>query len=581
MLLQRRLAENADAGGQEDAGCAAQVPADSTVASGPAAGVKSAVSIDEKMLSESSTCDSSSCERGVRSRPVRKLHPVGAGKNDCCPADSASSPSISGATSVKSPLNGSGHDSPLQSNRRRSARSFRATRSDDLPVASPDPVTSPKHDGVTCVSPLRQSPRRSKSHSSDTLQSPPVQDSVSSVVLKSRHASPKKTIPSDSEADSCVVGTKSSGVACNHLPIGDDVTASIPHEHKSNRYYSPAVQDGDAPPSIAEAADSKSPQKVTLSRRSSPRKKLTQDVDASDALVSREVVNSVDPKSELLSLNGSDGDDTPSPEKLPDMPHTLRRSTETVKKRALVRNRRKLSHSAEPEVEVASPKMPGSGSLTRRRNKASQDNAADAVASARRQHPNSVDENDSFSLGNFGGYSSAASIVPSGNTVSAKKRTAVQNRRKSADVSQPENKRGRVRSLEPAPRRKSHLGRPSRKSDVVGVDISSLSVSEQTKTAPEDSGRRMTRPRKCNIEPPACGNTEVGSAEEKDKPEVLQDERKLAIKGEFMETDSSSSIGLDDSSTVASTSDSVRIWLLPCYGCPPVFILFSSSTNQH
>ena len=135
-----------------------------------------------------------------------------------------------------------------------------------------------------------------------------------------------------------------------------------------------------------------------------------------------------------------------------------------------------------------------------------------------------------------------------------KKRTGVQNRRKSSYSGKPQEKRprGHAKSLEPGLSEKSSTAHSfhRRKSVVSGTGAKVESDSARDQPVHEDSGRRVTRPRKCNAQP-VPADTEAESAQLEDSPDLLQHDEELESQTEHGD--------MDGSSTAAASLDDVRV----------------------
>ena len=158
-----------------------------------------------------------------------------------------------------------------------------------------------------------------------------------------------------------------------------------------------------------------------------------------------------------------------------------------------------------------------------------------------------------------------------GATKPVKKRSRVQNHRKSSDCGQPAEKRlrGRVRSLEPSLRVKSpHVGCGRRKSDTGGARAKVPSDGVEILPDLEDSGRRVMRPRKPRSDnqcAPSAGDQEMKSIEQKHNIDLTAGGEELSIERELGDMDVSSVTGLNDSTTTA-LSDDVRTMIdFPSY----------------
>ena len=137
----------------------------------------------------------------------------------------------------------------------------------------------------------------------------------------------------------------------------------------------------------------------------------------------------------------------------------------------------------------------------------------------------------------------------------SRKRTGIQNSRKSLYSGRLEEKwpRSRVKSLEPVLCQKSSAACSPRrrKSEVSCVDAKVESDSTQNLPALEDSGRRVARPRKCNIQSTPVDMEAESNQQEDNNSDLLQHGGELTSKSEMGDR--------DGSNTAAMSSDDVRI----------------------
>ena len=287
-------------------------------------------------------------------------------------------------------------------------------------------------------------------------------------------------------------------------------------------------------PSAADAADSESSAKMQYTQHSCPKKMDISGQDkksvsaqylsiSDDVNVSADLLNNSIKQAQYTSpSSAADVDDFKSSRK------TLRTRRSCLKK---------------PD-DVASDSVSG-----RRSNK---------FVGAEADSLHMADNDENTAAKELQSWSDEAVLLSDSAAKPAKKRTGVQNRRKSSCSGQPGEKRprGRMKSLEPGLCRKSSAARGarSRKSEVGSIGAKVENDSSQNQRALEDSGRRLMRPRQCNTKPTPADDEGSKNTQTEDGPDLLQCDKDLASKQEFGDT--------DGSSTLATSSDDVRFVLL-------------------
>jgi len=280
--------------------------------------------------------------------------------------------------------------------------------------------------------------------------------------------------------------------------------------------------------SAAVIADSDSSGMTLRTRRSSPRKMDTSERDISvggDQMCVGDDVN-VDDKPLSSSCKQSEPTSTP--------PSVVTADSDCLMK--ILRTRRSSSR----KVDTVSSDPVGI-----RRSRKSVDAETESI------HMTDDDENIPLST-----LAKKLQTVPCDDSAAkpVKKRTVVQNRRKSSCSGRPVEKRPKscVKSLEPrfCQKSPSAVRTDVMKSDISGIDAKVAGTSTQNLLALEDSGRRVTRPRKC-VSQLTPVDKESDSIQQQDSPDLLQHDEEVASKSELGDT--------SGSHAVSASSDDVRI----------------------
>jgi len=356
-----------------------------------------------------------------------------------------------------------------------------------------------------------------------TLSATGIDDSNSSVkTLRTRRSSPRKMDGSAQEtggAESDQLCT-SHNVNASSKPLTSNLSKQSEHAHT---------------PSAAGVADSDSSRKILRTRRSSPRK-----VDSSG-----QGMKSVNVDSDQMCISEDNVDDKPLSSLFKHLEHTPTLSAAATAD----------SHSSRRIVRTQRSCLRKAGSTV----------TSDTVCIRRSRKSVGVEEESSVCmtddednkplstlLQELQRVPDEATLQSDGAAELAKKMTGGPNRRNLSYSGQPQEKRprSRVRSLERGHCRKSAAHTPQRRtSRVSAVDAGVESDSAPDLPSVEDSGRRLTRPRKCNTRPAPADN-EARLSEQEDAGDLLQRDEELTSKTELGDT--------DGSSTTAASSDDVR-----------------------
>ena len=322
--------------------------------------------------------------------------------------------------------------------------------------------------------------------------------------------------------DSSELEVKSVGGEDPQLCVIDDANIDKPLSY----LFNPSEQTSAL--SAAVIADSDSSGKTLRTRRSSPRKMDTsqQDhsVDGDRACISDDVT--VDDKPLHNSFKQSEPTSAP--------PSVGTADSDCLMK--ILRTRR----SSTRKVDTVSSDPVGI-----RRSRKSVDAETESI------HMTDDDENIPLST-----LAKKLQTVPCDDSAAkpVKKRTVVQNRRKSSCSGRPVEKRPKscVKSLEPrfCQKSPSAVRTDVMKSDISGIDAKVAGTSTQNLLALEDSGRRVTRPRKC-VSQLTPVDKESDSIQQQDSPDLLQHDEEVASKSELGDT--------SGSHAVSASSDDVRI----------------------
>jgi len=380
--------------------------------------------------------------------------------------------------------------------------------------------TRGKLDGATRISPVHQSPALNSGKSSRSSSVRSAAKDRSSLLRSSRRRimSPSN----DAASNPANSGMKSANANTNHLPLS--VGGSSLSSPKSVK-CAPNVDDVQSP------SDPNSSQRKTRSRRCSSLQKLS----VSDNVVMSELSGGGQAVKSELSRGGQA------------VKSELSGGGHAVKS--------ELSRGG----QAVKSELSGGGQ------------AVKSVDAERTPLCTSVDDKElvNTSYKDEGVLNEVKSVL--GATKPVKKRSRVQNHRKSSDCGQPAEKRlrGRVRSLEPSLRVKSpHVGCGRRKSDTGGARAKVPSDGVEILPDLEDSGRRVMRPRKPRSDnqcAPSAGDQEMKSIEQKHNIDLTAGGEELSIERELGDMDVSSVTGLNDSTTTA-LSDDVRTMIdFPSY----------------
>jgi len=354
-----------------------------------------------------------------------------------------------------------------------------------------------------------------------TLSAADIDDSNSSVkTLHTRRSSPRKMDGSAQETR---------GAETDQLCTSDDVNASS-KPLTSNLF---SQSEHTSAPSAAGVAELDSLRKILRTRRSSPRK-----MDSSG-----QGMKSVNVDSDQMCISeDANVDDKPLSSLFKHLEHTPTLSAAAT---ADSHSSRKILRTQRSSLRKAGSTVTSDTVRIRRSRKS---------VGVEDDSPSMTDDEDnkplSTLLQELQRAPDEATLQSDGAAERAKKTTGGPNRRNLSYSGQPQEKRpkSRVRSLERGLCRKSAARTAQRrKSGVSAVDAGVESDSAPNLPSVEDSGRRLSRPRKCNTPRTPADN----EARQEDTGDLLQRGEELTSKTELGAT--------DGSNTTAASSDDVRI----------------------